>query len=317
MAPRHQLTRLDIELLRLLTRAGYIRPDACVGHLGASPWGIRKSFRRLQDDRLVRAVPVALDLHDSHGVLRATVATVWTATGRGARILDPHVVPGTDAHVQLGAPKVSRSMAQHTVGASALAAAYRRAGFQVAFERDIRTLEQPSAIGGRPVQTVSAWTVQVGIGMRGVRPPDLGLVDPAGTRWACELERTTNRKAADYRDIVMAWHAAGLGQVWHVQREKAWRELIAGVQAAGLQWGPSPAPGVNMTVDGRVRVTGWAPGRILAGPASWAWEQNSTTRPPAGFRTPTEPFVLDSWRQGTVVDPHAPLWEPNRELRAA
>ncbi len=315
MAPRHQTFPLDLEILRYLTRAGYARPDAVVAWTGASAWGVRKAYRRLADAGMVRADPVPLDLRDAHGAVRATVATAWTATGRGANSLGAHHVPGTEHYVELGPPRVGPAMARHTVGAAGLAAAYRRAGFQVAFERDVVALERPTVIGARQLGVIGAWTVQVTPTMRGVRPPDLGVMRD-GQKYVVELERTTNRSASDYTEIVSAWAGAGFGQVWHVERERTWKQLLAGMEAAGIRLRGTGTAGVAATEDGSVRVAGWVPGRVLAGPATWAPTPGELV-PPVGFAPPAEPVVLDAWRQGTIVDTEAPLWEPVRMIQAA
>ncbi|MBD8059036.1 hypothetical protein IC607_08650 [Cellulomonas sp. JH27-2] len=309
-APQHrtELTRLDFELLRALVRFGYMRPDAAVGYLGASTYGVRKSWRRLHAVGAVRADPVPLDLVAADGAMRATTATAWTATSRGAGLLGPHHVPGTELRVTLGPPRPSPAMARHTVGVAHLAAWYRRSGFEVTSERDILSLERPTKIGERRVQVVTSWTVSIP-GKLGVHPPDLGAVDAIGGQWAVELERKTGT-VNDYADIVGAYQAAGLGQIWHVLSQKSAKRLVAAASRRGIQWGPPPARGVFASTDGLVRLQGWLPGRLLAGPETWKVERNFPTTAPAGLPLPSQPARLDTWRQGTVVDPEAGLWEP-------
>ena len=322
MAPRHPgpLQKLDVEVLRFLVRAGMARPDALVAWTGASPWTIRASYRRLTGRELVRARPVTMQLRDANGTVRESAATVWAATKAGSTLLRamPHFVPGTTVRTSLGAPKTSPHMADHTVGAAHLAAWYRGAGVgEVAFERDIVRLERPSAIAGQPRQTVVAWTVTVP-GMRGVHPPDLGVVHD-GQLFAVELERKEGERD-NYVALLAAYRDVGIGLIWHVATKLSWTRLHEAASYIGTRWGASPGRGVNMSADGMLRIQGWAPGRVLAGPASWATAGNIPAAPPAGFPSPGVPVKLDNWRLGTVVDPHAPqqnLWEPADVLDAA
>ena len=133
----------------------------------------------------------------------------------------------------------------------------------------------------------------------------------------CTPHRGAGGKPEDYRDLILAWQGAGLGQVWHIEREKTWRSFLKGAVAAGVQWAASPEPGVNVSVDRLVRVQGWAPGRVLDGPATWAYERAFPQTPPAGFPAPVVAPALDSWRSGSLVDRDAEVWEPEHELRAA
>ncbi len=322
MAPRHPgtLQKLDVEVLRFLVRAGMARPDAVVAWTGASPWTIRASYRRLAARELVRARPVTLQLRDPHGTVRESSATVWAATKAGSNILQamPHVVPGTTVRTALGAPKTSPHMGDHTVGAAHLAAWYRAAGVgDVAFERDIVKLERPSNVAGQPRQTLVAWTVTVP-GMRGVHPPDLGVVHD-GQRYAIELERKEGEKDT-YIALLAAYRDARVGLIWHVGNKLAWTRLLEAAAFVGTRWSAASPQGVNVSADGLLRMQGWGPGRVLAGPASWATGRNFPAVPPAGFPAPVEPVRLDTWRLGTVVDPHAPLhdlWAPADMLEAA
>lgn len=319
MAPRHpDLQQLDIAVLRFLVRAGLARADALVTWTGASPWTIRASLRRLTAHDLVRSRRVTMQLLGADGRLREAAVFTWTATKAGATVLKPfpHHVPGTEMRLHLGAPKVAASMVDHTCGVAGLAAWYAYYGMgDIAFERDIVRLERPNTIAGQRRQTVVAWTVTVP-GMRGVHPPDLAVVLPDGRKYAIELER---KVADDYAPLLRAYQQAGIGMIWHVQTKLAWTRLIDAAARSAIQWGPSPAPGVNVSVDGQLRIQGWAPGKVLGGPATWATVGNVPMAPPAGFPAPVA--LVDrsaSWRLGRTVDPDVEaLWAPVDLIDAA
>ena len=329
MAPRHHgttapLPRLDEEICRFLVRFPGARPDAIVAWTGASPDGIRKALRRLTAHRMVQRVQRQLELTAPDGTVRESTGTVWTVTRRGAGLAGTWRVPGTDAHVSLDAGGVSRALADHAAGVAGLGAWYRRAGFDVGGEREVVSLERPSNLGmGRGVsrQLASMWTVTVA-GQPGVHPPDLVAVgrDPQTgepVRFAIELERACKDQGA-YTSVIAAYLAADLPQVWHVRSRRTWDRLSASVRSLGLTWGPSPARGICVTTDGRVRMQGWAPGRVLSDAASWAAGRNVPRTVPAGLDQFTMPVTLDAWRLGTVVDPEVePLWEPIRMVQAA
>ncbi|MGV8979193.1 MAG: hypothetical protein ACOH17_14230 [Cellulomonas sp.] len=305
------LTPLDRELVLFLARFTYGRGAHLVGWTGASPDGVRKSIRRLLEGRFIARETVAADLRDSQGHIRSTTTTVYRATKRGANQIGRWRIPGTELTVHVEPLKPSTTMANHILGVADLAVWYRRHGLDVGGEREVLSVEKPTVIGvGAKRQLVSHWTISIP-GKVGVHPPDAVAVGQDGSMWALELERT-RKTVQEYSDVIAAYRAVGIGQVWHVLGRTTAEALWAGAALAGVRWGPSPYPGANVSTDGLVRLQGWAPSRSLGRTSSWAaagmWPTSSPAGLPVGV---TGPVVLDAWRQGTVVDPDAvALWEP-------
>lgn len=318
------LTRLDGEVARYLTRFPGARPDAICAWTGASPDGTRKALRRLVAHRMVRRVQRQLELRAAGGMVRETTAGVWVATPRGARLAGTWRTPGSGMQVTLEAGGVSRAMADHLTGVAGLAAWYRHGvigpdgahrGFEVGGEREVLSLERPSNLSGIvTAQLTSYWSVSIP-GRRGVHPPDLVAVgrhpqtgEPV--RFAIELERAT-KEVTEYREVLAAYRDAHLPVVWHVLHRRTWERLTKAAAGVGHQWSPSPAPGVNVSSDGMLRMQGWAPGKVLADVSTWAPRWNLPGTIPAGLDAYATPQELDTWRQGRVV-PHdqEPLWTP-------
>jgi hypothetical protein len=305
LAPRRRtahasLSSLDVQILQFLTRFGIARPHHIVGWTGASPHTIKRRLPALRAAGAAQSSIVGVALRDRGGQIRDTFCTAWSATGSGIAYLEPWRVPGyADQRITLPRARTSRQMAHHALGVVDLAVWYRQQGFDVASEREIRSLEQPSGL--HPERTVvSSWTVQIP-GRTGVHPPDLGAVAPDGGMWAVELERAT-KEVRDYQAVIAAYRGAGLGQAWHIASQATARRVMDACTRLGVTWGPPPAPGVTASTDGLVRLQGWLPGRAgLSGPAQW--QRHFPRSSPAGIPVPDgKPDLSASWRRGRVID---------------
>jgi hypothetical protein len=303
-AARHRvLSTLDVEILRFLTRFTIARPHHVAGWTGASPHTVSRRLRTLAQMALARSYVSSISLRGQDGVLRDTVATVWTVTPAGAGFTGSWTVPGADAPVTLPAPRPSHLTTHHTVGVADLACWYRQQGFNLISEREILSLERPLALrsgAGRPAPK-RFWSTTIP-GRTGIHPPDLGAVAPDGTVWCVELERAT-KTVGEYEDIIRAYQKEALGQVWHILTQATAKRVMEACRRLGVTWGEPPAPGVTASApDGLIRLQGWLPGRAgLAGPETWSrlFPRSS----PAGIPVPDEhPDLTATWRRGRVVD---------------
>ena len=277
------LTALDVEVLRFAVRWQQVRPHHVVAWTGAAPSTISETLSKLARADLLRHRAQSCDLRDAAGRIVGTTASVWEVTPLGARLAGSWVVPGTKgAVVGLPGRRSSDLLANHVLGAADLACRYRVWGFQVASEREIRSLEQATGWAtGRSL--ISAWSVKVP-GRPGIHPPDMGAVHPDGSRWAIELERDT-KTVGDYAQVVRAYREARLGQVWHVLHDNTARRLKKACEQAGVVWAINAPPGILTSDDGRVRLQGWLPERTgIVGPAEFGKAvKRLKVRPPAGF----------------------------------
>ena len=302
------LNALDIETLRFITRFQYVRGAQIAQWTGASPWTIRKRLRGLVDHHLVTSSVLSVYLRDGDNRIVPSQASVWRVNPRGAELAGEWPVPGTAQRISLpGGGGRSRLMSDHVVGVADLAGWYRSYGFEVAAEREILSLERPVALPRARRAAVSAdWSVRIP-GHTGIHAPDMGAVDPAGAMWAIELERATKTVEA-YQEVIGAYRAAGLGQVWHILSGSTARRVMEACTRLGVIWAPPPLPGVSVSHDGLVRLGVWRPGRVVGprGPADWP----SIPRvPPAGFVDLARIDQTATWRMGVPVNVHDPSWE--------
>lgn len=301
--PRHGvLTRLDVEILRFLTRFQLARPHHVAGWTGASPHTIDKRLRQLARIGLVRSYVTPVDLRSDDGRLRDTFCTVWTTTTAGTGYIGSWAVPGTAEAITLPAPRVSKLMSHHAIGVVDLAVWYRQQGFTLVAEREILSLERPYAFraAGKP-DPKPFWSVAIP-GRTGIHPPDLGAVVPDGGMWCVELERAT-KTVDEYTDIIRAYQRESLGQVWHIMTQATARRVMEACTRLGVTWDEPPAPGVTASSpDGLIRLQGWLPGRAgLVRPAMWRRQFPRSS--PAGIPVPDErPDLAETWRPGRVVD---------------
>ena len=294
---------IDVEVVRAALRFTAIRPVHAVAMAGGSPWTVRSSLRRLTHDGMLAPRHTVIELTDRDGRTRSTPTVVYVATPRGAAHAGSWFVPGYDDAVSLPAPRPSAALASHIDGVASLAAWYRHFGYQVVAEREIVSLERPSRITPDR-QVLSQWAVTT---QRGVlHPPDLIAVTGSGRALAVELERAT-RNVADYLDVVGAYQAAGVAQVWHVLSSATAQRLARACHRLGIKVAPTPF-GVNVSEDGMFRLQAWLPGRAAGGgPETWATSRNFPHAPPAGIAVPTPlPDLSQAWRRGSVVDPNVP-----------
>lgn len=303
-APRRRpasLNALDVECLRFISRFTYARGCHLAAWTGASPWTIRKRLRGLSDHRLATSSVLSVYLRDAGGKVHPAQAHVWRVTPRGADLAGDWAVPGHEGRLALPAGGGrSRLTSDHALGAADLAGWYRQVGFDVVSEREILSLERPTALPGRPsFAPVRFWSTTIP-GRPGIHAPDLGVVHPDGGVWAIELERAT-KTVADYQAVIAAYRAAGLGQIWHIQSQATARRVMEACTRLGIIWGSSPARGVTASPDGLVRLQGWLPSRVVGpgGPANWPGTPASA---PAGFSGLERVDLQASWAYGRVLD---------------
>lgn len=292
------LSALDVQILQFLVRFTFARGYQVAGWTGASPAYVRNRLTLLADGGFVTRYVQSVDLLGDDGTVRRGTATVWEATTKGTDAAGEWEVPGTGGvRTSLAAPKLSPLMANHVLGVADLACWYRQFGFQVAAEREILSLEKDTKLApGRAV--ISAWTVPV-VGRPGVHPPDLGAVGADGRMWAVELERAV-KTVQEYTDVIRAYQAVGMGQVWHVLGQATARRLQEACLRAGVTWGTSPQPGVLVSADGAVRLQGWLPGRARLRLNQWRAQFPIT--PPAGLPVKGRPDLSVTWRAGNRID---------------
>lgn len=294
------LLPIDVEILRFAIRFTAIRPLHAVGWSGASPWTVRSSLRRLTDSGMLAPRPTVLDLLDRAGRIHTAPTVVYVATGRGASYAGAWPVAGYDDLVSLTAPRPSASSASHTDGVASLACWYRAYGYQVVAEREIASLERPTAIHpSRSIQT--AWTVPVSTIGHALHTADLIAVAPDGKALAVELERA-QKPVSVYTEVVGAYVRAGRPQVWHALSNATAQRLAQACRRVGLDVRPDTS-GVNVSSDGLFRLQGWLPAPAAGGgPESWKVDRLVPKVAPAGL--PGQRVDLSSsWRRGTVLTP--------------
>lgn len=297
------LSALDVEILRFLTRFGMARPHHVVAWTGASPHTIRRRLKDLGDRGAIRSFKVTAGLRGADGRVRETVCSVHATTVAGTRYIGEWQVPGYDRPVTLPVPRHSRMLAMHTLGVTDLAAWYRIAGFAIASEREIRSVELESKIApDRPTRRF--WCVQLP-GRVGVHPPDLGAVDVAGQAWAVELERSC-KTVQEYFAIIAAYRAAGMGQVWHIETQATARRVMDACARLGVTWRQEGGVSVS-DGDGLIRLQGWVPGRAaLCGPEAWQTRKLFPRSSPASIPGPdVRPDLSAAWRRGRILDAEA------------
>jgi hypothetical protein len=304
------LSRLDVELLRFLTRFILGRSWHLTVWTGASPHTVTKHMTRLASAGLVRSRMVPVDLRGPDGKVRPTQCSVWEVTAAGARAAGLWAVPGTDGQtLSMTWRRMSDTMTNHVIAASDLACWYRVFACQVTAEREILSLERESKIA--PDRLVSShWSVTPLYGT-GIHAPDLGVVDPAGKPWAIEIERAI-KSVDEYRKVIEAYRAAHLGQVWHILRTPTQHRLLKACEQLGITWAPQTDGGALVSTDGQVRFQAWRPGRShITKPQDWP-RQVPRWIAPAGFPVPAVlPDLTLSWRMGTPLDVHSNDYDPD------
>ena len=297
------LLPIDVEVLRLAVRFTAIRPVHATSWTGASPWTVRASLRRLTDVGALTSRPVVIALRDRSGTIRPAPTVVYSATGKGATYAGAWTVPGYEDLVSLTAARPSAALADHTDGVTGLACWYRHYGYTVVAEREILSLERPSALH-RDRRPIARWSVPLSSIGQSIHPPDLVAVAPDGTGWAVELERAT-KSVANYVEVIGAYRAAQVPQVWHVLSNATAKRLAEACRKLGIVVRPDPASGANVSADGLFRLQGWAPGRAAGGgPEGWHPNRLIPGSPPAGLPAPRElPDLSRTWRRGVALSP--------------
>lgn len=85
-APRPRpasLSRLDVDIVRYVTRFQHVRGCHTAAFTNASPWTIRKHLRGLADHKLVVTSVLSLYLRDRDGKILPSQAHVWRTTPQG------------------------------------------------------------------------------------------------------------------------------------------------------------------------------------------------------------------------------------------
>jgi hypothetical protein len=302
------LSRLDVELLRFLNRFILARSWHLTVWTGASPHTISKHMSRLADAGLVRSRMVPVDLAGPDGKIRPTQCSVWEVTSAGARAAGTWVVPGTAGRtLSMAWRRTADTMTSHVLGAVDLACLYKVHGCQVTAEREVVSLEKETKIA--PDRLISShWAVTTLYG-RAIHPPDLGVVDTSGKPWAVELERAV-KTVDEYAQVVAAYRAARMGQIWHVLRQPTVERLRKACEQLGTQWAESE-PTILMSTDGQIRLQLWRPGRSrCVKPQTWPKQVNRRV-PPAGFPLLDPlPDLSLAWRMGTPLDVHSEDYDP-------
>ncbi len=300
---RHALNDLDVVILQWLTRLGTVRPHHLVQVTGAAPSTVQKRLGLLRAAELADQLEVPVNLVRGDKV-HASRCSVWIPTARGTRLAGTWAAAGYPGRVQIGPPSRRAEHLQHTLGVADLAGWAVAFGIDVAVEREIRSLECRVAGKKRSLLTHGQqWAVNIP-GRPDVHPPDLGFILPDGTRWAIELERAT-KTVPEYMDVIGAYQASGLGQVWFTPSRATGTLLLEACARLGMQWAASPPQGVHVSLDRKFRLQGWRPGRSgLADPKTWKNQLPGVA--PAGFGLPlADPAI----RRGA--------WEPGREVDLA
>jgi len=289
---------LDQRILQTTLRLWMARPVHYYQLLGGSPHTIRVHLEQLVKKKLLRTavVPVkAVDTWGDASTLADRSATVYIITPAGRRIVQDWEPVGYPAGTTLNLPASDRSRHQvdHTLGVVDLAAWYTRYGCQIVTEREVISLEGRGVARAANTERTYPqpgglhWATQI-IGGSDIHPPDLGVVDTAGRKWAIELERAT-KDVDTYRRVIKAYRDAGLGQVWHVLTPSTYKRLAVGCARNGINLVVQNNVAQSDDAGAPVRIQMWLPGPSLSGVRTSDWYIGK--RVPDGRRT----RVVNRW----------------------
>lgn len=307
------LNRLDVQILRLLNRFAIARKHHVSAWTGAAPATINARLTVLKRVGLVNSREVPAQLRTPAGEIVDSRCAVWEVTAAGARAAGEWLVPATDEWVSMERPGRAGATIDHALGVTDLACWYRMHGLTVAAEREMRSLEQASVLA--PAKTLPVWGVPASLGelvtgRGGLHFPDMGVIDGDGQRWGVELERAV-KSVGEYAAVIAAYRQRGLGQVWHVLRQPTLRRLRDAGSQVGVQWDPASPPTVLLSMDRRMRLMMWVPGRAHVTKLADFRRQINYKRAPAGFPTPEPlPDLSATWRRGRAIDVDAPDFDP-------
>ena len=306
------LNGLDVQILRFLNRFAVARKHHITAWTGAAPATINARMTVLKRAGLVASREVPVQLRSPASGIVDSRCVVWETTAGGARAAGAWHVPGTQEWLSMDRAGRGGATIDHALGVTDLACWYRMHGFEVAAEREIRSLEQASVLA--PAKTLPVWGVPSSLTeiMRrdGLHFPDLGAIDADGRKWAVELERAV-KDVGEYAGVIAAYRQRRLGQVWHVLRQPTMRRLRDAGTQVGIEWDPASPPTVLMSTDASVRLMMWVPGRAHVTKLTDFKRQINYQRAPAGFPTPDPlPDLAASWRRGRPIDVDAADFDP-------
>lgn len=298
-APRRP-NQLDVEILRGMSKMQYARGPHLAAWTGASPWTIRHRLRGMADRGEIASFAVGPDLRDPvTGEIRPSQTVVYRTTAAGGRAAGEWIIPGRKEPVSFprGTRGTSCQTGNDVCAMADLACWYRSAGFLVITRREIQSTERAFVLApDRP--RARFWAVQIP-GRGGIHVPSLGVVDADGLLWCVELEQAL-KPVSGYIDTIRAYRAETLGQVWHVSRKVTKNRILTACKKLDVKWAPrADGTGVLVSVDGMIRLTGFAPwtnARSGRGPAGWPRMYRGM---PAGFPEPSagRPDLTASWRK--------------------
>ena len=292
---------VDVEIMQFLLRFKYARAIQVAGWLGCSGTTAYRRLTFLKNQGYVESDKYAAYLRpwgDLSADATGRIVTVWRVKDTGRSTLDPWQVPGDDLGVCVlpKASRFSKTMADHTLGVVDLGVWYKRYGYEVTSEREVKQVEMPGRAQG--VVKSPVWCPK---DASALHAPDLGVIDPRrGVKWGVELERAL-KPEAEYRKVIRAYSNAGMGQVWHVSRKATLKNLINAAGDVGFTMRMAKFNGVQMFSDQEsqlIRFRLWQPGFVE--PRSRAqfpkmWEWLSGGGDPLGLGVP-QVDVSKSWR---------------------
>lgn len=285
---------LDIEIMRLILAAKYVRSVHASGWTGASISYVNARIRFLKDMGFIEPMIVSANFPDQvggGGKWRPSTVRVWRLTAKGFGLLEPWQVVGAPVgYVSLPAvAKPRNTLGNHTLAALDAAVVFRRWGFEVAFEREYKAVEVRASVkGGGAAVLEPVWCTPGPAG--GLHAPDLGVVHPDGSRWRVELELTSKQFVSDYVGSVRSMFEAGDGQVWLAGSEQVVRNVGSACAQLGLplrefDMGPGVPP-VFADDSFRVRVQRFRGGFAPPSRVKWVpelWDSLVSLGVPGGF----------------------------------
>lgn len=301
----------DMEVLRLMLSAKYVRPVHLVGFLGGTIQYAYKRLKILVELGYAKKVYVAYSSPKNVGEPKPWpnhTASVYMATEKGKRGVGYWHVVGEPSGVVCSPPagRFSTIHSQHSLSVVDVACVLRRYGAQIAFEREYKSIEITVGKPKHEAEMAPAiWCPPTRTGSR--HSPDLGVILPGDSniRFGVEVELNT-KPVADYINVIRSYLEHSLNQVWLCGSENIMNNLAKACQQLGVEtqtYRKAPGePPIVFSKDGSIRFQRFRggfrqPNKLSEVPA--LWEQLTNLGIPGEFPgfEPIDPDTLtDSWR---------------------
>lgn len=306
----------DIEAIRLMLSAKYVRPIHIVGYLGGSASNAYDRLRQLKKLGYVTKHSGSVNVPENIGEpppWKHSIVPIYSATKKAADHIGYWQVLGHGEGVVTSPSHTGFSYAQsvHTLAVADVACVFKRYGAQVVFEREFKSVEILSNTKSKTATTLeknapAIWCPPTS--ERGRHSPDLGLIlpDEARTKIGVEVELNT-KPVVKYMPVIQAYIHHGLSQLWLVNSGTTIGNLqeairgITGSQLKEFSMGPGHPP-VYSNDTGTIRIqylrgSFTQPSRQKE--ISSNWQQVINLGVPGGYRNLT-PVPLEkieeSWR---------------------